>query len=182
VVAGILYGIKPAVTAIVAHAAYRIGSRVLTNGVFVAIAALAFLAIFAASVPFPSIIVAAALVGVVGGRIAPQRFERAAVHAAVTGESHVPALIDDTTPTPAHARFSWLRLSGVVGTCLLIWCGVIGILAVRYGIDGTLTRMGWFFTKAALLTFGGAYAVLPYVYQGAVAEYGWLTATQMIDG
>ena len=182
VVAGVLYGIKPAVTAIVAHAAYRIGSRVLTNGVFVAIAVLAFVAIFVGAVPFPSIIVAAALVGVVGGRIAPLRFERAAVHSAVTSENTVPALIDDTTPTPAHARFSWLRLSGVVGTCLLIWCGVIGILAVRYGIDGTLTRMGWFFTKAALLTFGGAYAVLPYVYQGAVAQYGWLTATQMIDG
>ena len=182
VVAGVLYGIKPAVTAIVAHAAYRIGSRVLTNGVFVAIAVLAFVAIFVGAVPFPSIIVAAALVGVVGGRIAPLQFERAAVHSAVTSENTVPALIDDTTPTPAHARFSWLRLSGVVGTCLLIWCGVIGILAVRYGIDGTLTRMGWFFTKAALLTFGGAYAVLPYVYQGAVAQYGWLTATQMIDG
>ena len=92
------------------------------------------------------------------------------------------ALVDDTTPTPAHARFSWPHLARVV----LVGCGIGAavwlLLATCFGPAHALSQMGWFFTKAALLTFGGAYAVLPYVYQGAVENYQWLTATQMIDG
>ena len=86
------------------------------------------------------------------------------------------------TPTPAHALFSWADLSKVILVGLILWGGAIGFLCARYGWDGALTQMGWFFTKAALLTFGGAYAVLPYVYQGAVEHFHWLTAHQMIDG
>ncbi|MGY2261083.1 chromate efflux transporter [Pseudomonas sp. SDO55104_S430] len=180
VVAGVFYGIKPAVTAIVVQAAHRIGSRALKNGWLWGIAAAAFVAIFVLNVPFPLIVLGAALIGYFGGRWAPDRF-RTGGHGG-TNKSFGPALIDDDTPTPAHARFrGWnlLRL-GVIGA--LLWALPMAVLTALFGWDGTLTQMGWFFTKAALLTFGGAYAVLPYVYQGAVGYYGWLTPTQMIDG
>jgi chromate transporter len=96
--------------------------------------------------------------------------------------SHGPALIDDDTPTPAHARFSRARLARVAAFGALLWLGAMAGLLAWQGWDATLTQMGWFFTKAALLTFGGAYAVLPYVYQGAVETHQWLTGPQMIDG
>ncbi|HEX7811422.1 MAG TPA: chromate efflux transporter [Burkholderiales bacterium] len=180
-VTGLLYGIKPAVTAIVLFAAWRIGLRVLHNETLWAITAAAFIAIYVLAVPFPAIILAAAAIGFVGGRLAPGKFASGASHAA-TAKSFGPALIDDDTPTPAHARF---RLPGLVLVCaigLLLWIASLGAIALWQGWDGTLTRMGWFFTKAALLTFGGAYAVLPYVVQGAVQEFHWLTPAQMIDG
>ena len=101
---------------------------------------------------------------------------------AAAARSAGPALIDDGTPTPAHARFSWRRLGRVVAVCLCLWIAAIGALALAFGADAVLSRMAWFFTKAALLTFGGAYAVLPYVYQGAVEHHQWLTGPQMIDG
>lgn len=180
-VAGILYGIKPAVTAIVAVAAHRIGSRALRNNVLRAIALLAFFAIFAADVPFPLIVGAAGLIGYLGSRIAPDSFKAGGHHAAAR-TSYGPALIDDDTPIPDHMRFKWSRLLLFACTGLLIWGAMIAALAASYGWTGTLTQMSWFFTKAALLTFGGAYAVLPYVYQGGVEQYAWLTGTQMIDG
>jgi chromate transporter len=180
-VAGVLYGIKPAVTAIVVFAAYRIGSRALNNGVLWAIAAAAFVAIFAFSVPFPVIVLAAALIGYIGSRVAPDKFRGGGGHGAAK-KHYGAAMIDDNTPTPAHARFSWARIWTLTVIGLAIWGVAMGMLSARYGWDGALTQMGWFFTKAALLTFGGAYAVLPYVYQGAVDHYQWLTAAQMIDG
>ena len=180
-VAGILYGIKPAVVAIVLHAAWRIGSRALKRPVLWVMAALAFISIFAFAVPFPAIVVAAAIVGYVGGRVAPKEFAVGGGHGA-SGRAHAPAVIDDDTPTPSHALFRWGRLARIVGVCLLLWLFALAMLVASYGPGTTLPRMGWFFTKAALLTFGGAYAVLPYVYQGAVETYGWLTPVQMIDG
>lgn len=180
-VAGILYGIKPAVTAIVAVAAHRIGSRALRNNVLRAIALLAFVAIFAADVPFPLIVGAAGLTGYLGSRIAPDSFKAGGHHAAAR-TSYGPALIDDDTPIPNHMRFKWSRLLLFACMGLLIWGAMIAALAASYGWTGTLTQMSWFFTKAALLTFGGAYAVLPYVYQGGVEQYAWLAGTQMIDG
>lgn len=180
-VAGLLYGVKPAVTAIVLFAAWRIGSRVLKNAWLWAIAAAAFAAIFALGVPFPLIVLVAGAIGYLGSRVAPQRFAPGGGHGAAA-VSAGPALIDDDTPTPAHARFGWGRFWRVLGVFLALWLGAIGALAALYGWHGALTQMGWFFTKAALLTFGGAYAVLPYVFQGAVDHYGWLSATQMIDG
>jgi len=179
-IAGVLYGIKPAVTAIVVFAAYRIGSRALKNGVLWAIAVAAFVAIFALHAPFPAIVLAAGIAGVVGGRLAPDKFRAGGGHAAANQAG--PALIDDSTPVPEHARFSWKRFAAVLGVGLAIWGGAMALLVSRSGWEATLTQMAWFFTKAALLTFGGAYAVLPYVYQGAVEHYGWLTAPQMIDG
>ena len=180
-VAGILYGIKPAVTAIVVFAAWRIGSRALKNAWLWAMAAAAFVAIFALDVPFPYIVLGAGVIGYLGGRIAPEKF-RAGGHDGDGHKSYGPALIDDRTPPPEHARFKWMRVLGFAAIGLFIWASIMGVLFVLYGWHGTLTQMGWFFTKAALLTFGGAYAVLPYVYQGGVEQYQWLTATQMIDG
>lgn len=180
-VAGLFYGIKPAVTAIVVQAAHRIGSRALKNNALWAIAAASFVAIFALDVPFPAIVAVAAVIGYVGGRIAPARFQMGGGHGKAQ-KSYGAALIDDETPTPDHALFRWSRLTVVVTIGALLWAIPIGWLTLTYGWEHTLTQMGWFFTKAALLTFGGAYAVLPYVYQGAVEHYGWLTATQMIDG
>jgi len=180
-VGGLFYGIKPAVTAIVVQAAHRIGSRALKNGVLWAIAAASFVAIFALQLPFPAIVVGAALVGYVGGRLAPGKFAAGGGHGQGAA-SFGPALIDDATPTPAHARFAWSRAARVAIVGGLLWLLPMGLLVATGGWDHTLTRMAWFFTKAALLTFGGAYAVLPYVYQGAVGHYGWLTPTQMIDG
>jgi chromate transporter len=180
-VAGGLYGIKPAVVAIVLHAAWRIGSRALRRPTLWVVAATAFVAIFAFNVPFPAIVVAAGLVGLVGGRVAPGEFAIGGADDA-PGRAHAPALIDDGTPTPPHARFSAARLALVVGVCIALWLFTLAMLVASYGPGSTLPRMGWFFTKAALLTFGGAYAVLPYVYQGAVETYAWLTPAQMIDG
>ena len=180
-VVGLFYGIKPAVTAIVFHAAYRIGSRTLHNGFLWAIAAAAFVAIFAFNLPFPAIVFGAALVGIIGGRLAPGRFAAGGGHGS-TAASAVPAVIDDDTPTPAHARFTTRRLLEVATIGAALWALTMGLLVVFLGWDHTLTRMGWFFTKAALLSFGGAYAVLPYIYQGAVTDFGWLTSSQMMDG
>jgi chromate transporter len=179
-VAGLFYGIKPAVTAIVVQAAHRIGSRALKNNWLWGIAAASFTAIFIFNVPFPLIVLGAAIIGYVGGRLAPERF-RTGGHGAAK-KSFGPALIDDDTPPPEHARFSSFKLLRLLLVGAVLWALPMGILTALFGWEGTLTQMGWFFTKAALLTFGGAYAVLPYVYQGAVGHYGWLTPTQMIDG
>lgn len=179
-VAGILYGVKPAVVAIVLHAAWRIGSRALKRPVLWVIAALAFVAIFAFAAPFPAIVLAAAIIGYVGGRIAPAEFAVGGAHGFAAGK-HAPAIIDDDTPTPPHALFRWPRLLRVTVVSLALW-GVALAALVGLGGGDTLSHMAIFFSKAALLTFGGAYAVLPYVYQGAVETFTWLTPEQMIDG
>jgi chromate transporter len=178
-VAALLHGIKPAVTAIVLFAAYRIASRALKYRPLWLISVAAFVAIFAFDVPFPAIIATAAILGYVWGRLAPGHFGSGGHGAA--SNSFGPALIDDTVVLP-HTRFSLPKVVAFALTGLAIWLAALGALAYSFGWQGTLAQMGWFFTKAALLTFGGAYAVLPYVYQGAVDQYGWLTAPQMIDG
>lgn len=180
-VAGVLYGIKPAVTAIVVFAAYRIGSRALRNNVLRVLALLAFIAIFALDIPFPYIVLMAGIIGYIGSHVAPNKFKAGAGHGA-SKETYGPALIDDDTPIPEHARFKWSRFIAFLIIGLSIGIGAMLVLINTYGWDATLTQMGWFFTKAALVTFGGAYAVLPYVYQGGVEQYAWLTGTQMIDG
>jgi len=180
-VAGVFYGIKPAVTAVVLHAAHRIGSRALKNGWMWTIAAAAFVAIFVFGVPFPAIVAAAALIGYFGARWAPGVFALSGAHSSAAA-GYGPALIDDHTPTPVHARFSRRHLLRVLAAGLGLWALGMAALVATHGLQGTLTQMGWFFTKAALLTFGGAYAVLPYVYQGAVEAHHWVQPAQMIDG
>jgi len=180
-IAGVMNGIKPAVVAIVLGAAWRIGSRTIRNWLLAAIAACAFVAIAVLALPFPLVVLGAALAGFVGGRLRPALFQLGDAHKAA-GKSYGAALIDDDTPTPPHARFSWRGLVRVslagCGIGLAAWL----LLAALYGPSGALASMGWFFTKAAMMSFGGAYAVLPYVVQGAVEHYGWLSAGQMIDG
>jgi len=169
------------VTAIVLFAAYRIGSKALPNLHLKAIAVIAFIAIFIIGIPFPYIVVIAGLVGYFGSRARPEIFQTSGSH----GDENAhfgSALIDDDTPAPSHAKFNSTRVISYLSIGLIAWVIMMGILTALYGWDGTLTKMGWFFTKAAMVTFGGAYAVLPYVYQGGVEEFAWLTGTQMIDG
>jgi chromate transporter len=180
-VAGLFYGIKPAVTAIVVQAAHRIGSRTLNSWLLWAVAIAAFFGIAALNLPFPAIIAGAALIGYGAGRLSPNLVMTGRGHA-MAGRAQAPALIDDSTPTPTHAQFRWPRLLRVAIVGFTLWLVPMTSLGVLCGWQHTLTQMGWFFTKAALLTFGGAYAVLPYVYQGAVTQFGWVSPAQMIDG
>lgn len=180
-VAGVLYGVKPAVVAIVLFAAYRIGSRALKNKALWAIAAAAFVAITVLKLPFPLIVLIAAIIGFLVNRYQPALFAGGGGHAA-SQKSYGKAVIDDDTPAPNHAKFSFRTFTKFIVVGVGIWLAAILLLVSLYGWDATLTQMAWFFTKAALLTFGGAYAVLPYVFQGAVTHYGWLSAAQMMDG
>ncbi len=180
-VAGFMAGVKPAVVAIVLQAAWRIGARALKHRVLWAIAALAFIAIFVFAVPFPAIVLGAASIGLAGGHYAPGAFTPGGTHAA-SAKVHVPAVIDDDTPAPPHATFRWARLAWTLALFGVLWWGAMAMLWVAGHGPTPLLDMAWFFTKAALLTFGGAYAVLPYVYQGAVETFAWLTPAQMIDG
>jgi chromate transporter len=192
-VAGLLYGIKPAVAAIVLQAVHRIGSKTLKKPsvapVLWAISAISFIAIAFLNIPFPWVVLAAALTGWLGQRWVPQQFAAGGGHGAAKAAGAKPGarpqrgcVIDDTTPTPAHARFKKSRLATVLVAGLGLWLLPMSLLIAWQGWNGALTKMGWFFTKAALLTFGGAYAVLPYVYQGGVEQFGWLSGTQMMDG
>ncbi len=176
IVQGVFNGVKPAVVAIVVFAAWRIGSRALKNKLLWALAAASFVAIFVFDMPFPYIVLAAGILGFIGGKLMPGNFRVGGGHGA-SDKNYGPALIDDDTPRLPHTRFRWAYLIILLIVALALWSAAMALL------DAPVLRdMGEFFTKAALLTFGGAYAVLPYVYQGGVETYGWLTGTQMIDG
>ena len=182
-VAGIFYGIKPAVAAIVLH---RIAGKSLGKPLLApvpwAIAVISFIAVWGLKLPFPLIVLGAMLAGAVLARTAPGSLVRGKGHAASAHGVRILALIDDDTPTPPHALFSRYRLAAVLLAGAALWLAPMAALFFTYGWSGTLTQIGWFFTKAALLTFGGAYAVLPYVNQAAVEHYQWLTTAQMMDG
>ncbi len=186
IVAGIFYGIKPAVAAIVLHALHRIASKSLGNPVVSPVpwmlAAMSFVAVCALKIPFPLVVLTAMLIGVVLSRISPNALSKGGGHAEKGNGAHLAALIDDDTPTPHHAKFKLSRLAWVLLSGAVLWLLPMALLFGNYGWQGTLTQIGWFFTKAALLTFGGAYAVLPYVNQAAVEHYQWLTTAQMMDG
>ncbi|HEX4886011.1 MAG TPA: chromate efflux transporter [Casimicrobiaceae bacterium] len=180
VIAAMFHGVKPVVVAIVAHAAWRIGTRALRHPLHWALAAAAFVALYAFHVPFPAIILAAAIAGAIGGRLAPGAFGGLQHRAGGEG-GHPPAAIDDTTPPPAHARFSGPHAARVAAACIALGLAGYALVAL-IDRDGTLAAMARFFAQAAFITFGGAYAVLPYVHDAAVATHGWLTSSQMIDG
>ena len=177
-IAAIFYGLKPAVTAIVAAAVIRIGQRALKNGVMWAVAATAFGAIFFLKMPFPMIIIGAAFVGWLGGKFMPGNFPAAAGHGVATSGT----VIDDSHDSPLHTQPSLARAAKVLAVSLTLWWLPVILAGVWQGWDGVLAREGIFFSKAAMVTFGGAYAVLPYVGQQAVENYHWLTAPQMLDG
>jgi chromate transporter len=185
-VAAVFWGLKPAVVALVVHAAWRLGGRTLRHPLRVGIAVLSFALIAGPGLGFPWIVLGAALVGLAGTRWAPQAFAAAQSAAsappAAAGNSPQPACIDDDTPTPAHARFSRARLVRVVLACLGLGLAAAAGLALAVGPQSAYLAMARFFTQAALVTFGGAYAVLPYVVQGAVEQHGWLSTAQMMDG
>ena len=167
--AAILFGLKPAVLAIVAAAIVRIGAKVLKNPVMWALAALAFAGLFFAKLPFPLIVLGAGVCGFIGGRVRPDLF--------VVLKSHGAPAVVAQGPAPSFARAFKILAIG-----LALWWMPIFAAGAWHGWDGTLFREGLFFSKAAMVTFGGAYAVLPYVSQQAVEHYGWLAPGQMLDG
>jgi chromate transporter len=181
-VQGLFFGLKAAVLAIVLEAVVRIGRRALKNKVMVAIAAAAFIAIFFLHAPFPLIVLGAALIGFVGGRAGLQTFLVAGGH----GGSHGKAVPDTETAlgtgVPAHARptLGWsLKISTIF---LLLWLGPVLALFLLPGGESVFTDIAVFFSKMAVVTFGGAYAVLAYVAQQAVDTYHWLNPGEMLDG
>ncbi len=178
---GLFFGLKPAVMAIVLEAVMRIGKRVLKNRVMYLIAAVAFIAICFFNVPFPVLIAVAALVGFVGGRVAPERFVVIKGHAgAKKDEAVVEPLIPDDQLTMVQP--SWGRSIKISVICLSLWFGPIALVAWWLGAESTLTQEALFFSKTAVVTFGGAYSVLAYIAQQAVERYGWLQPTEMLDG
>jgi chromate transporter len=174
-IAAIFYGLKPA---IVAAAVIRIGSRALKNEVKWTLAAAAFVAIFFVHLPFPLIILSAAAIGFVGGKWKRDKFLVIRGH----GQGKADSVLDDPSAVPDHAKPSWPRAVRIALIWAILWLTPIALLSLWLGNDHTVVREGWFFSKAALVTFGGAYAVLPYVAQQAVETHHWLTAGQMLDG
>ena len=188
--AAVFWALKPAVVAVVLHAAWRLGRRTLHHPALTVIAALAFLGLTVLQLPFPALIAAAAAAGWLLARRWPQWFRRPAAISSTPASSSssssaadsAPAIHDDTTPTPAHGRFSRRRLARTLLLAGLALGLPLAGLSWWGGWDGPLATMARFFTKVALLSFGGAYAVLPYVAQGAVGQFNWLTAAAMADG
>ena len=180
IVMGIFAAVKPVVVAIIAHAVFRIGSRSLRHPVLWAIAGLATIAMLISGALFPLILAVAVVVGMVGSRVAPRVFDGGGGHTPAA-KAGGPAIIDDKTATPPHARIATWRLVRTIATSLAAWFVPVGALWLALGSDSSLVEMALFFSGAALLTFGGAYAVLPYVFHGAVSA-GWATPAQMVDG
>ena len=180
-IAAIFFGIKPAVTAIVLHAAVRIGKRTIHNQALQWIALGSFLAIFILNLSFPIIVLLAAAIGYWGGKRYPEYFQQSG-HNNKAVKSYGKAIIDDDTPTPAHAQFHYQKTLVHSAIAFACWLLPMSILIAIFDWKTLFPNLAWFFTKAAFLTFGGAYAVLPYVYQGAVDQFHWLSANQMIDG
>ncbi len=181
VVTAVFAGIKPAVTALVVHAAFRIGARTLKNGGLWAIAIAACCAISVLHAPFPLVVAAAAAVGAIGAFTVPTLLAPPAAHPKPLATAPA-TLSDDHLLDQPHTRFRARTFAIICIVGALLWLLPLGLLILWHGWHGQYAQLGWFFSKAALLTFGGAYAVLPYVYQGAVLHYGWLSAAQMMDG
>jgi chromate transporter len=178
-VSAIFAGLAPAVIAIVAAATIRIGRKALANGLMLAVAVGAFVAILVVHVPFPLIVLGALLIGFVGGAARPDLFDVGVAHQL---EEQERIAIRDDAPRAAHTVPSRARAARTLTIGLLIWLVPIALIAAWRGPDDTLTEMGWFFSRASLVTFGGAYAVLAYVNVAAVQTYGWLLPGQMVVG
>jgi chromate transporter len=178
-VTAVFDGLKPAVIAIVAIAVLRIGKKALRNEVMWVLGACAFVAIYFFKMPFPAIILCAGIIGLIGARISPTKFHFTAAHSASDNSA---SIINDATEAPRHTRPTILRAIRVTAISLALWFAPVGLVLAWVGPEHTLFRESIFFSKAAMITFGGAYAVLPYVSQQAVENYGWLSATEMLDG
>ncbi len=173
-IAAIFYGLKPAVLAIVAAAVLRLGAKALRNRLMWGVAAVAFVLLVAGLVPFPAIVFGALIVGFMGGRLAPGWF----AGDGKGGESAV--MCDSGAPVPDRPSATHFFKVALIGG--LLWAAPLVLAVLWQGWDGWLARMGFFFSKAAMVTFGGAYSVLPYVGSRAVEDFGWLSASQMLDG
>jgi chromate transporter len=181
VISAALYGVKAAVLGLVVLAAYRLGSKALKSAWLYGLAALSFVAVAIFHVPFPIVVLAAMLAG--WGLHKAGLIKTSGGHG---GGSNTNAdelyVLNDNTPTPLHAKYSKGAFFAIVAAGLVLWLLPMVLLRWHLGPGAVATKSAWFFTKAALLTFGGAYAVLPYVYQAAVQQYGWLNGGQMMDG
>jgi chromate transporter len=172
---GLLYGIQPVVIAIVVEAVLRIGKRTINHRVLVGFAVLAFVALYFLSIPFPLVVLAAALGGLLLSRAVPEAFQ---------GGGHGSSQEEETALDKAasNGRPSMLRNVRLLGTFLVLWAVPVGAVWIWRGGEDVLFKEALFFTGAAFLTFGGAYAVLSYISDVAVNDYGWLTADQMVQG
>jgi chromate transporter len=183
IVQWLFFGLKPAVLAVVIEAVVRIGKRVLKNRLTVMLAGLSFVGIFFFDVPFPLIVISAAIVGYVGGRIRPELFETSHAHATTSDPCDSPVL-DEMLDRQAldHVRPSASRAFAVAIGWTIVWFGPIALILVFFGSESVYFQEVAFFSKAAVVTFGGAYAVLAYVAQQAVENYNWVTPGEMLEG
>ncbi|MEM7653469.1 MAG: chromate transporter, partial [Pseudomonadota bacterium] len=181
-VEALFFGLKAAVLAIVLQAVIKIGKRALRNSVMIAIAAASFVGIFAFNVPFPVIVLGAALIGFIGARAGIQAFAPGGGHAASDGVFIADADTVLGEHIPAHARRSGGRLMATTAGLLVLWLAPIALLLGLLGPDNVFTNIAVFFSQMAVVTFGGAYAVLAYVAQAAVETYGWMAPGEMLDG
>jgi len=181
IVEGLFFGLKAAVLTIVVQAVIRIGQRALRNTVMVGIAVAAFVAIFFFRVPFPLIILAAGLAGYIGGRLGSHLFRVGGGHKAGDNElTDKDSALGEDTPEHARPNIAWsLKISGIL---LLLWLLPVAICLALLGRDSVFSQIASFFSQMAMVTFGGAYAVLAYVAQEAVQHYGWLRPGEMLDG
>jgi chromate transporter len=177
----LFFGLKAAVLAVVVEAVVRIGKRVLKNGAMVAIAAAAFVGIFFLQIPFPLIVLGAGLVGWIGGRVRPDVF--CVIQPKAPGGESEPVL-DAILEGQGleHTKPSLRRALGVIAVWVPLWLGPVAVLAWLLGPDDVFVKVGLFFSKAAVVTFGGAYSVLAYIAQQAVEKYQWLRPGEMLDG
>jgi chromate transporter len=185
-VAAIFYGLKPAVTAIVAAAVIRIGRRSLKSSAMWAIAGAAFVSIYFLHFPFPAIVLAAGILGLLLPRIANRSTEGGSASAAARLSVRTPQPADhegrDGASGTTSLNHALARMAKVTAVCVGLWFGPVLTAGYAFGWNSVFVREGIFFSKAAMVTFGGAYAVLPYVAQHAVEQQAWLTAPQMLDG
>jgi len=177
-VGAFFYGLKPAVAAIVAEAVIRIGKKSLRNWVLIMLAACSFIGIYFLNIPFPALVLSAGAIGFLGSFIAPSFF--------VKGKSkeahHADVVLNDEMLAQDRANPTWLRSLKVTAVCLSFWFLPLIMVGVWRGWNDILVDIGILFSKATVVTFGGAYAVLAYISQQAVGHYNWLTPEQMIDG
>ena len=179
-VAAIFFGVKAAVMAIVAEAVIRIGSKALKNEVMWSLAVLAFVAIFFLKVPFPLVVLTAGLIGLVGGKFWKDKFLVFGQNKSGTKDQEI--VLSDEMESPAHTKPSLPRAIKVSAIWLTLWWAPVLLTGLWRGWNDTVFREGLFFSKAAVVTLGGAYAVLQYVAQNAVEHFHWLQPGQMLDG
>jgi chromate transporter len=182
IVAALFFGLKAAVLAIVLEAVVRIGRRALRNRVLISLAAAAFILIFFMGVPFPAIVFGAALIGYVGGRLGRPEFEVGGGHASKHGKTVTDAASLLGEALPAHAQPRAAHTLRMASVWLLLWLAPVAALLAAFGPENVFSRIATFFSTMAVVTFGGAYAVLAYVAQQAVETYGWLGPGEMLDG